>query len=102
MTVFDTSMTLLANGFEFLEGPTWLPSAISTDYLPGTATGALLFNDIPASKTHWWSDGRVGVLRNLTNEAYRNFSADLSSFLGTTIHFIGEPRTYGMSVDVEF
>jgi iron complex outermembrane receptor protein len=43
-----------------------------------------------------------GWVRNLTNEGYRNFSADLSTFLDTTIHFIGEPRTYGMTLRVDF
>jgi iron complex outermembrane receptor protein len=42
-----------------------------------------------------------GWVRNLTNESYRNFSADLSAFLGTTIHFLGEPRTYGVTVRVD-
>lgn len=43
-----------------------------------------------------------GWVRNLENEAYRNFSADLNTFLDTTIHFIGEPRTYGVSVRIDF
>jgi outer membrane receptor protein involved in Fe transport len=43
-----------------------------------------------------------GWVRNLTNEAYRNFSADLNTFLNTTIHFIGDPRTYGVTVRVDF
>ena len=44
----------------------------------------------------------TGWVRNLTNESYRNFSADVSRFLNTTIHFIGEPRTYGMTVQYDF
>jgi iron complex outermembrane receptor protein len=43
-----------------------------------------------------------GWVSNLTNEGYRNFSADLNTFLQTTIHFIGEPRTYGVTVRVDF
>lgn len=43
-----------------------------------------------------------GWVSNLTNEGYRNFSADLNTFLKTTIHFIGEPRTYGVTVRVDF
>ena len=43
-----------------------------------------------------------GWVRNMTNESYRNFSADLNSFLNTTIHFIGDPRTYGMTVRFDF
>ena len=44
----------------------------------------------------------TGWVRNMTNESYRNFSADLNSFLNTTIHFIGDPRTYGMTVTFDF
>lgn len=61
----------------------WLHN-IGIDYRP---------RDLGISVTGW--------VRNLTNEAYRNFSADLNTFLDTTIHFIGEPRTYGMTVRVD-
>jgi outer membrane receptor protein involved in Fe transport len=44
----------------------------------------------------------TGWVRNLTNEGYRTFAADLNTFLGTTIHFIGEPRTYGVTVRFDF
>jgi gluconolactonase len=71
-SVFDTSIKALATGFQFLEGPVWLTSVTAAMYLPDTSTGALLFNDIPASKTHWWAGGRVGILRDHTNEANGN------------------------------
>jgi len=70
--VFETPVTLLAAGFQFLEGPVWLSSEISTNFLPGASGGALLFNDIPVSTTHWWADGNVGTLRDHTNEANGN------------------------------
>jgi hypothetical protein len=36
------------------------------------------------------------------NESYKTFSLDANTFQSTTIHFIGEPRTYGITVGVEF
>ncbi|MDH3510619.1 MAG: SMP-30/gluconolactonase/LRE family protein [Gammaproteobacteria bacterium] len=70
--MFDTRITLLADGFQFLEGPVWLSSAIAKNFLPEISGGALLFNDIPISRTHWWADGNVGLLREHTNEANGN------------------------------
>lgn len=70
--MFDESVTLLADGFRFLEGPVWLHSGVVESYLKNAPHGALLFNDIPASRTHWWADGQVGVLRDHTNEANGN------------------------------
>jgi len=43
-----------------------------------------------------------GWARNLTNKAYKRFAADATAVRSTTLNWIGEPRTYGMSVDVEF
>jgi len=65
-------MTRLAFGFQFLEGPIWLTAVVAENYLVKAPHGALLFNDIPASRTHWWADGRVGILRDRTNEANGN------------------------------
>jgi len=71
-SVFDTPIKLLSTGFQFIEGPVWLTSVTATNYLSDASTGALLFNDIPASKTHWWAAGCVGTLREHTNEANGN------------------------------
>ena len=70
--VFDEPVTLLAAGFRFLEGPVWLSSATAANYALDAPRGALLFNDISASRTHWWAEGRVGTLRDHTNEANGN------------------------------
>ena len=61
----------------------WL-HGVGVDYVP---------RDMPILVSAW--------VRNLENEGYRNFTADLN-FLDTTIHFIGEPRTYGVTVRVDF
>lgn len=70
--MFDGPITLLATGFQFLEGPVWLTPAAAQDFVENAKHGALLFNDIPASRTHWWADGHVGILREHNNEANGN------------------------------
>jgi gluconolactonase len=70
--MFDGKLTLLAAGFQFLEGPVWLSSAIAARYSLDAPCGALLFNDIPACSTHYWMEGQVGTLRDGTNEANGN------------------------------
>ena len=49
--------------------------------------------------------GRIeiaGWVRNLTNEASKTFAFDASTFNGTSIYFVGDPRTYGGTVTVTF
>ena len=41
-------------------------------------------------------------VRNLEDKAYRTLGADATTFLGTTLHFIGDPRTLGVDVVVNF
>jgi iron complex outermembrane receptor protein len=43
-----------------------------------------------------------GWVRNLENYAYKRLVADASAFQGTTINFVGMPRTYGLTVRYEF
>jgi len=43
-------------------------------------------------------EGVTGWVRNLTNEVYKAFVADVTQFQSTIINFLGEPRTYGLSV----
>jgi len=44
----------------------------------------------------------AGWVRNLTDEVYKTFSFDASGFRSTTIHFLGERRTYGLSASFYF
>jgi len=44
----------------------------------------------------------TGWVRNLTNEVFKVFSADVTTFQRTIINFVGEPRTYGLSVAYTF
>ena len=50
-------------------------------------------------------DGRLelaGWCRNCFDKAYKNYAFDGSTFQNTTIHFVGDPRTYGGTVTVTF
>ena len=44
----------------------------------------------------------LGWVRNMTNERYKTFAFDGSTFAGQTVNFIAEPRTYGGTVTVSF
>ncbi len=44
----------------------------------------------------------AGWVRNLTDESYKTFSANLSSFQQTTLHFVGDPFTWGISTQFKF
>jgi iron complex outermembrane receptor protein len=44
----------------------------------------------------------TGWVRNVTNQVYKVFSADVTTFQRTIINFVGEPRTYGLSVAYTF
>ncbi len=44
----------------------------------------------------------TGWVRNISDKVYRTFSFDASTFNRTTIHFLGDPRTYGMTVMISF
>ena len=54
-----------------------------------------------------WRPVREGIrisgwVRNLTDEAYKTFSLDFNSFQRTTVHFVGTPRTYGVTVALDW
>ncbi len=50
-------------------------------------------------------NGRIELaawIGNIENTAYKTFAFDASSFRKTTIYFVGDPRTYGVSLVVNF
>jgi iron complex outermembrane receptor protein len=75
---------------------------------------AFLPDDTIAQPAYWlhnlratWrsQEGRLefaGWVRNMTNEAYKTFAFDGSTFQATTIYFVGDPRTYGVTMMVKF
>lgn len=44
----------------------------------------------------------AGWVRNLTNESYKTFAFDGSTFNETSIYFVGDPRTFGGTLTVTF
>jgi outer membrane receptor protein involved in Fe transport len=50
-------------------------------------------------------EGRLelaGWVRNIENTSYKTFAFDGSTFQSTTIYFVGDPRTYGVSMFLRF
>jgi len=44
----------------------------------------------------------AGWVRNVKDETYKAFSADLTTFQKTTLHFVGDPRTFGVTTSIKF
>ena len=44
----------------------------------------------------------AGWVRNLENQSYKPFAFDASTFNRTSIYFVGDPRTYGGSLTINF
>ena len=44
----------------------------------------------------------AGFVRNLVDKEYKTFGFDGSTFNDVTIYFVGEPRTYGVSLTTTF
>jgi len=89
------------------------------DATEGTGVGdefgnKFLPKDTIAQRPYWlhnirlsWRspDGRTevaGWVRNITNQAYKTFAFDGSNFQATTIYFVGDPRTWGVSLSYNF
>jgi iron complex outermembrane receptor protein len=82
-----------------------LPNQTDVQYLP---------NETIAQKPYWLHNlrlayrppgGRIeiaGWVRNLTNESYKTFAFDASTFNSTSIYFVGDPRTFGGTITVTF
>jgi outer membrane receptor protein involved in Fe transport len=44
----------------------------------------------------------AGWVRNITNQSYKTFAFDGSTFNSTTIYFVGDPRTFGGTITINF
>ena len=81
---------------------------------PNSSGQLILPNDTIGQKPYWLHNllvtyrppiGNIAVefyVRNLADEVYRNFAFDASQFQSTTIHFVGEPRTFGVTFAIDF
>ncbi len=41
-------------------------------------------------------------VRNVENRSYKSFAADVTAFQKTTLFFVGDPRTYGITTSIRF
>ncbi|MGC3955235.1 MAG: SMP-30/gluconolactonase/LRE family protein [Propionicimonas sp.] len=65
----DSQVELLATGYEFTEGPVWVPD------------GSLLFSDIPRSEIHRWTEARGAELVAGGNRKGNGMTTDRSGQL---------------------
>ena len=82
--------------------------------VPNTEGEFLVPEHTFAQKPFWLHNARISYappsqnpivsfwVRNIEDKAYRTLGADATAFLGTTLHFIGDPRTYGVDVVFTF
>jgi iron complex outermembrane receptor protein len=82
--------------------------------IPNSDNVTFLPDDTIAQQPFWLHNLRLGYrppqggieiaawVRNLTNEPYKTFAFDASTFTRTTIYFVGDPRTIGGSLTVNF
>lgn len=65
------SLRLAASGFQFTEGPVWIPRGSGSPFGDSDA-GRLLFNDIPEGRTYSWSETGCRLLRENNGNANGN------------------------------
>jgi outer membrane receptor protein involved in Fe transport len=82
-----------------------VPNVDGVQFLPTSTIG---------QKSYWLHNVRLsyrtaeggfeiaGWIRNVADRSYKTFSADLNNFQSTTLHFVGDPRTYGMTFGFKF
>ena len=104
-------LTLLYNGtwtddvFFDPTGGQGIPNILGEQILPELTIGQEAFWLHNLNLTWRSEDGvlEAGVwVRNLTNEVYRTFGFDATSFSNTSVHFVGDPRTYGSTFTMRF
>lgn len=82
-----------------------IPNAQNIEFLPV---------DTIAQPSYWLHNMRLGYrpsnskfelslwVRNMTNQAYKRFAFDGSTFNNTSIYFVGDPRTFGGTLTFNF
>ena len=82
-----------------------IPNSRNQEFLPENTVGQEAFWIHNLNLSYLTPDGTLelsGWVRNLTNKAYKTFAFDGSTFQDTTIYFVGDPRTYGVTLRVSF
>lgn len=82
-----------------------LPNRNDEIFLPENTVGQDAFWLHNLLLTYRTPGGQVmvtGWVRNLTNQVYKVFTADVTTFQNVIINFVGEPRTYGLTLALTF
>jgi iron complex outermembrane receptor protein len=82
-----------------------LPNTQKVNFLPKNTIGQQAYwihNVRLAYVTPDESIEVAGWVRNVADKSVKAFSADLTSFQNTTLHFVGDPRTFGVTTSVRF
>jgi outer membrane receptor protein involved in Fe transport len=82
-----------------------LGNVFNQRFLPDNTIGQEAFW-LHNMRVGWRSaDDRIqlaGWIRNIENKRFKTFAFDATSFQSTTIFFVGDPRTYGLSFSIKF
>jgi iron complex outermembrane recepter protein len=82
-----------------------IPNTQNFQYLPKLTIAQRAYWLHNARLAYRTPDGRLEIaawVRNIENRPYKTFAFDGSTFQGTTIYFVGDPRTYGVTATVTF
>jgi iron complex outermembrane receptor protein len=82
-----------------------IPNIDNIQFLPEDTTAQPAFWLHNARLAYRPPGGRLeiaGWVRNITNQSYKTFAFDGSTFNATSIYFVGDPRTFGGTVTVNF
>ncbi len=82
-----------------------IPNSENIQYLPKNTIAQPAFWLHNARLAYRPPGGRTeiaGWVRNITNESYKTFAFDGSTFNETSIYFVGDPRTYGGTLTINF
>jgi outer membrane receptor protein involved in Fe transport len=78
-----------------------LVNDLGQNYKPACAIGQCAFWLHNLRLAYRTGEGNIeiaGWVRNVTNEVYKTYAFDASSFANTTINFVSEPRMFGLDV----
>jgi iron complex outermembrane receptor protein len=81
------------------------PNALNQTFLPEFATGQKAYWLHNIRMGYRTADGKIelaGWVRNLTDQVYKSYAFDASSFSKVVINYVGEPRTYGLDFILHF
>jgi len=82
-----------------------LPNSAGQQFLPKNTIGQQAYWIHNLRLSYITPDESIEVaawVRNVADQTVKAFSADLSTFQKTTIHFVGDPRTFGVTTSIRF